>query len=483
MIDIHTIGAGGGSIALRRRGRRVPRRAAQRRRRSRARRLRPGRRGADAHRRQRRARPARPRPLPRRRDDSSTATLAVAAVERLAERLGIERAGGGRGHRHDRERQHGAARSARARSQKGHDPREFALVAFGGAGPMQAAEVAESLDIPEVIVPPLSRHHLRHGPADERPQVRPDAHRLHDRGRDRRGAARPRPRGAAAELRERLARRRRGRRADRRRLRARLPLRRPGLRAAGRRSRTAASHAEALEHVPPPARAGVRPRLPAIRSRSSTCASLPTGGGRRSSSCRRRQAQATRCSARARASSGGTARLSSHRTRYYDRTLLPSGEAIEGAAIVFQRDTTTVVPPGWTARADAGGSLILSRDERTRRHPRRPDHRLGDRGRAGVDRGRDGPQARPHVLLVDHPRVGGLRLRDLRRAGAAAGRVVAVHAASVRPDPRLHPRHQPSLRRARRGVEARRRGHPQPRLLRRLARAGRRLRRPDLPRR
>ena len=38
--------------------------------------------------------------------------------------------------------------------QKGHDPREFALVAFGGGGPMQAAEVAESLGIPEVIVPP-----------------------------------------------------------------------------------------------------------------------------------------------------------------------------------------------------------------------------------------------------------------------------------------------------------------------------------------
>src|SRR5204862_2806082 len=39
--------------------------------------------------------------------------------------------------------------------QKGHDPREFALVAFGGGGPTQAGEVAESLGIPEVIVPPF----------------------------------------------------------------------------------------------------------------------------------------------------------------------------------------------------------------------------------------------------------------------------------------------------------------------------------------
>ena len=38
--------------------------------------------------------------------------------------------------------------------QKGHDPREFTLVAFGGAGPLHAAEVAESLTIPEVLVPP-----------------------------------------------------------------------------------------------------------------------------------------------------------------------------------------------------------------------------------------------------------------------------------------------------------------------------------------
>lgn len=37
---------------------------------------------------------------------------------------------------------------------KGHDPREFTLVAFGGAGPLHAAEVAESLDIPEILVPP-----------------------------------------------------------------------------------------------------------------------------------------------------------------------------------------------------------------------------------------------------------------------------------------------------------------------------------------
>jgi N-methylhydantoinase A/oxoprolinase/acetone carboxylase beta subunit len=38
--------------------------------------------------------------------------------------------------------------------QKGIDPRGFSLVAFGGAGPMHGAAVAEQLQIPEIIIPP-----------------------------------------------------------------------------------------------------------------------------------------------------------------------------------------------------------------------------------------------------------------------------------------------------------------------------------------
>ncbi|MBS3649818.1 hydantoinase/oxoprolinase family protein [Pseudaminobacter sp. 19-2017] len=36
----------------------------------------------------------------------------------------------------------------------GHDPREFALLAYGGAGPLHAVAIAEELEIPKVIVPP-----------------------------------------------------------------------------------------------------------------------------------------------------------------------------------------------------------------------------------------------------------------------------------------------------------------------------------------
>jgi N-methylhydantoinase A len=48
------------------------------------------------------------------------------------------------------------ANAIRSRTvQKGIDPRGFALVAFGGAGPLHGVEVARMLDIPEVIVPPF----------------------------------------------------------------------------------------------------------------------------------------------------------------------------------------------------------------------------------------------------------------------------------------------------------------------------------------
>jgi len=37
---------------------------------------------------------------------------------------------------------------------RGHDPRRFALIAFGGAGPLHACRLAELLDIPTIVIPP-----------------------------------------------------------------------------------------------------------------------------------------------------------------------------------------------------------------------------------------------------------------------------------------------------------------------------------------
>lgn len=78
---------------------------------------------------------------------------AIAAVKRLADKLGLSL----------NEAAEGVvailnanmANAIRVRTvQKGIDPRDYALVAAGGAGPLHGVEVARILDIPEVIVPP-----------------------------------------------------------------------------------------------------------------------------------------------------------------------------------------------------------------------------------------------------------------------------------------------------------------------------------------
>ena len=114
--------------------------------------LRPRRHGADGHRREPLPRPARPGVLPRRADAA--------------------RRGGGRESRSPgRRRSSGSRTTAFAEGmlaiinakmadamrtitvKQGIDPRDYSLVAFGGAGPMHAVWLAEELEIGEVIVP------------------------------------------------------------------------------------------------------------------------------------------------------------------------------------------------------------------------------------------------------------------------------------------------------------------------------------------
>jgi N-methylhydantoinase A len=53
-------------------------------------------------------------------------------------------------------------------------------------------------------------------------------------------------------------------------------------------------------------------------------------------------------------------RLERRETAFYRRELLPVGSRVEGPAIVLQTDSTTVVPPGWTIVADGSGNLIMT---------------------------------------------------------------------------------------------------------------------------
>lgn len=79
--------------------------------------------------------------------------LALGAVDRLAEELGVGRYEAAEGVITIANAN--MARAIRSRTiEKGHDPRDFTLVAFGGAGSLHAAEVADSLGVPEVLIPP-----------------------------------------------------------------------------------------------------------------------------------------------------------------------------------------------------------------------------------------------------------------------------------------------------------------------------------------
>jgi N-methylhydantoinase A len=78
--------------------------------------------------------------------------LARAAIDRLAARLGIDALAAAQGI--IAVVTANMARAIRVISvQRGHDPRDYTLVAFGGAGPLHAARLAAELDIRRVLVP------------------------------------------------------------------------------------------------------------------------------------------------------------------------------------------------------------------------------------------------------------------------------------------------------------------------------------------
>jgi N-methylhydantoinase A len=283
---------------------------------------------------------------------------AVVAVQQLADQLGLgleETADGILTIANSN-----MARAIRSRTiEQGHDPREFALVAFGGAGPLHAAEVADSLEIPEVLVPPfpgitsaggLLTSDLKYDQMRTVFQLQGsvDVERL-NRELDQ----------LADELRERL-----GRdgvaAADVQVVRA-LDCRYVGQGYELRVTLDGAFTEQALEqfHVLHEREYGsaygdpieiVNARVTAIGTRP-TLDELPVESG---------------SIAEALVGDGdGHFRvdgdLKAVTTRFYDRAKLPLDELLAGPAVVFHLDTTTVVPPGWSARADGSGNLILTK--------------------------------------------------------------------------------------------------------------------------
>jgi N-methylhydantoinase A len=81
--------------------------------------------------------------------------LAEAAVERVAAPLGLSVLEAADGiHRIANARMTRALRSVS--SEKGRDPRDFALIAYGGSGPVHASGLAEDLGVTTILVPPVA---------------------------------------------------------------------------------------------------------------------------------------------------------------------------------------------------------------------------------------------------------------------------------------------------------------------------------------
>ena len=251
------------------------------------------------------------------------------------------------------------ARAIRSRTvEKGHDPREFALVAFGGAGPLHAAEVAESLDIPEVIVPPhpgitsaggLLTSDLKYDQMQTVFMVQGavDSARLNEgleelEGQLREWLRRDGVADADIEVARMLDCRYAGQGYE-----LRLVL------GSGRFSEADLDQFHALHEREYGHAFGdpieiVNARVSAVGRRAAL-----DGVGSEPGDLDRALVGERPSTFRV---NGG---LESLPTRFYDRHLLPIGESLSGPAIVFHPDTTTLVPPRWTVLAEASGNLIL----------------------------------------------------------------------------------------------------------------------------
>ena len=232
--------------------------------------------------------------------------------------------------------------------EKGLDPREFALVAFGGAGPMHACALAEELNMSTVLVPKASgvlsalglavsdvrRDYVTPllSPLSEvkEDQLEEAFEQMEEAGFGPPGRARVYPAGRPA-------------------------LRGPVFRAHGRGDRCGRA-------------GGQLPRRPRAALR------LPDGGGtpgpgkppshrhrsRREAGAVREGAERGRRSQNYREANFDGEWME---VPVLDRTMLGVGSEVEGPAVVEFAESTCVVRPGWGGKIDEVGTLILEREQ------------------------------------------------------------------------------------------------------------------------
>ena len=284
---------------------------------------------------------------------------AVAAVQRLADALGLELLEAAEGIVTIANAN--MARAIRSRTiEKGHDPRDFTLVAFGGAGALHAAEVADSLGVPEVLVPPypgitsatgLLTSDLKYDLMRTVFQVEGtiDSGRVNreltELGEDVRGrlledgipesditvlaALDCRYVGQGYELRVEL----------------------PDLRFSDDAlTRFHELHEQEYGHAMTDPIEVVNLRVTAVGVRPKLGEPQPTAGDLTEALLGEGEGVFRQ--------NGG---IGAQPTRYLERARLPMDEVVPGPVVVFQRDTTVLVPPEWSVRSQPSGNLILSR--------------------------------------------------------------------------------------------------------------------------
>jgi N-methylhydantoinase A len=244
--------------------------------------------------------------------------------------------------------------------QRGHDPRDFTLIAFGGAGPMHALAMAEEIGIPRVLVPrhPGNFSALGLLAADiKHDDVRTRVGLLRERGPALRAAFTEMEAAARGQLeregfgpeQQRLLRsldlRYRGQAFE-----LSVPVGEVGADPADIEADFHRLHREVYGHANPGAAIelvnarlaayGLVPK-PAAERHAGTGAPLDTA---------RLERRPVWFDGRA------------HDCPVWERDRLPAGVDFAGSAIVEEFGATTVVPPGWRGTVDLHGSLRFERE-------------------------------------------------------------------------------------------------------------------------
>jgi len=257
--------------------------------------------------------------------------------------------------------------------QRGHDPRDFTLIAFGGAGPMHALAMAEEIGIPRVLVP---RH-----PGNFSALGLLAADIKHDDVRTRVGPLRerlPALRDAFAEMEAaaRLQLDREGFAPEQQKLLRSLDLRYRGQafelnlaigdaavvwRGAAEGEPSAYQQIEAdfhRHHREIYGHSNPRATVELVNARLTAYGLVPKPAAERH------------------AASGATREAAlverrpvwfegrAHDCPVWDRDRLPEALELPGPAIVEEFGATTVVPPGWRGRLDGHGNLRFERESR-----------------------------------------------------------------------------------------------------------------------